>query len=288
MEHVCICLRYYGKELGRIIETLFDIAQVFDGDEDGAANSETLTKKIVAPIIENNIPLLDCLGLETDGTSVYRGAHESVLQGVRVYNQLIEGFLCFCHVLSLVSRDAMSVYQDFEQTPHLLHNYFKRSPKKDSRREVLHTKLETESKKMVNPTPIRWLSFFESILCMTSCWAMLETFFRNECSNRLTRNNDAVILEKYFCDPSSKAQHFVNLRVFSKLYVVEKKLQTEKYLYTSGRRLSRELYVVLLRMIMNENDIKTRPLEEVNPARVDQMKPEEQLTFGPDCYRYSQ
>ncbi|KAJ8666629.1 hypothetical protein QAD02_008291 [Eretmocerus hayati] len=132
-----------------------------------------------------------------------------------------------------------------------------------------------------NPTPIRWLSFFESTLCITACWTMLETFFRHECSNPLTRNNDAVTLEEYFSDPLSKAQHFMNLQVFPKLYVVEKELQTEKYLYTSGRRLSRELYVFLLRMIMKEDYIMTRPLEEVNLARTNQMNRLEQSTLDP-------
>ncbi|KAJ8683090.1 hypothetical protein QAD02_018882 [Eretmocerus hayati] len=280
-EHVCICLRYYDSQAARIVEILFDIISVFDGDENQAANSDTLTGKIVAPFFKHNIPLKDCLGLETDGAAVYRGAHESVLQKIRLYNELIEGWLCFCHVLHLVGRHSMPMSEDFEQIPHLLYMYFRRSPKKDSRRLVLQLKLESEVLKMINPTIIRWLSFFASNLRVSSCWTMLETFFEKECKNPLTTNSDALVLEKYFRDPLSKAQHFMNLQVFSKLYVVEKKLQTEDYLYTSGRRLIRELYIVLLLMFMPREYVMTRPLELVNPASKAHMKPASQLSLDP-------
>ncbi|KAJ8680725.1 hypothetical protein QAD02_016512 [Eretmocerus hayati] len=285
MEMIVIALRYFDRDKGQIVEVLFEVFLVYDGDEFATADADTVSDKIEGKFVQNNIPLEDCLALETDGAPVFQGGNRSVLQRIRVHNVLIDGYTCYCHVVHLVPKDSMNTqFKNFEEIPHLLYTWCKRSPKKDNRRLVLQLKLHTEALKMENPTVIRWLSFFKSWLRITRLYSMLEKLARTEKNNEA--NDEAVKLDKYFSTPSNKPQHFFFLQVFSKFYIVEKKLQSGDALPAAGRKLIRDLFIYLLELYMYRAYIMSRPLQMVNPASIAHMKPAGQLSLDPLVRRY--
>ena len=179
---LCIVIRYFDDQIGRIHDSLWDIVPAFDGDENQKVDAQTIVDKVISTFNSDNVPLNNIFAFCSDTCNLMMGNRSSVstklmeiIPGIRIVK-------CSAHIQHLCAQDALKIVPSiYNQIVHQLHNYFAHSSKRLYRFDVLQIKSGVPALKILKPANTRWLSYFQCINRILSRWTVLIQYFESEC-----------------------------------------------------------------------------------------------------------
>lgn len=179
---LCICIRYYDKDLKKITDRFFDLIKVVDSTAEG------LYKLITNCFEENSIPLKNVLGFGSDGASVLWGNPDSERArnaqqrnvGAFLKKDIPHIFLlrCICHSFNLICSDACEALpRGIEEFVRDVYNYIQGSPKRIAEFEKIQVLHDLKPRKLLHNCATRWLSVLPAVKRILENWDALNTYF---------------------------------------------------------------------------------------------------------------
>lgn len=109
---MCIVVRVYDPETGKISSLLWELRPLFEKDDFDAANQgatgAAIYNSITKSFLDRNVPLNNIIGFASDGASVMMGQHNSVASRFMANNPGITILKCICHSLHLCASEELA------------------------------------------------------------------------------------------------------------------------------------------------------------------------------------
>ncbi|XP_017893309.1 uncharacterized protein LOC108632933 isoform X2 [Ceratina calcarata] len=205
--HLCILARYVNK--GKINTYVLDYLHIKDG------TAENLYKCLMYALETHNLNVNNIVGVCADNASIIVGKNNSVLSRLLENNKEIAVFPRVCHSIHIIAYEATKCLPSYvESFLHKIHTYFTKNPRKQVNGQRI-------MKKIVQPSPTRWLALTEYIKSILIQWDLLHTLFEktvSEAESNLARD----ILDRLNCKLTKAYLQFLSrmLSVTAKFNVI--------------------------------------------------------------------
>jgi hypothetical protein len=127
-KNICLCVRYFNEDSGKISSNFLSLIQCFQNNPDEAnkgATAETIYNKVVNALKSENIPLENLVGFGSDGCNTMFGSQNSVVSRLKAHFPGIIVQKCVRHSLHLCASEACKVLpRQYEDLAREVYNFF--------------------------------------------------------------------------------------------------------------------------------------------------------------------
>lgn len=275
---MCVVVRYYCKQQGRIVSKFWDLIQIF-GDEkaEHRSTAEHLYNAILKSFRDHSIPIENIIGFGSDGCNTMMGCHNSVSSRFRVECPGIIIIKCICHSLHLCASDACKqLPPQCEKLVRDIYNYFGSSSKRQSDLREFQSFANVEIHKILRPSQTRWLSLLAVVDRIIEQWSVLTLYF----NAKWLEDNTCQEIHHHLNDPIMKAYFYFLNWMLPKFTKVNTFFQSENPVVTLVHGKMNELYSELLTTYMTPTYIKTTDLDKINPTDENNFKSLDEIYLG--------
>ncbi|CAG4962241.1 unnamed protein product [Parnassius apollo] len=265
---MCVVVKYYDPNLGRIVSRFWDLIQIFDDKKAGtsgdySATAEKLFNSIIKSFRDKNIPLENTIGFGSDGCNMMMGCHNSVSSRFRQLCPGITVIKCLCHSLHLCASDAFKeLPHDAEKLTRMIYNYFKNSSKRQAELKEFQVFTDTNIHKLLRPAQTRWLSLSSVVNRIMEQWDALRLYF----DDKWLEDQDCQAIHILLNDHIIKAYFYFLCWMLPKFTRVNVYFQSEDPVIIEAHNKMKELYRELLSLYITPNHLKNTPLDAIDPT----------------------
>ncbi|CAG5090686.1 Similar to ZNF862: Zinc finger protein 862 (Homo sapiens) [Cotesia congregata] len=255
---LCIIVRYYDEDLGRIVSHFWELCKIFNDDsKEVSTTAQHLFNCVRESFQRFSVSFDKIIGFGSDGCNAIMGKNNSVRTRFGKCCPNIYIMTCICHSLHLCASEACdSIPSDCEKLFHSIYNHFSSSCKRQHEFKQYQQFLELKNHKILRPVEIRWLSVTAVVT------RLLET---KTTSTTINFETEELILQQ-LNDPIIKLYYHFLEWILPKFSSLNKLFQSEKPLITVVHKTMSSTYVELLKNFMVANYVNKTPLSEINPA----------------------
>jgi len=113
VKQACIVVRYFSRDIGKIVSHFFDLANIFYPDNHEVAyegaTGKNLYNCLITAFNDCNIPSDNIIGFGSDGCNSMMGANNSVASRMIQNYPGISIWTCICHSLHLCASEACKI-----------------------------------------------------------------------------------------------------------------------------------------------------------------------------------
>ncbi|CAD6214268.1 GSCOCG00011144001-RA-CDS [Cotesia congregata] len=157
---LCIIVRYYDEDLGRIVSHFWELCKIFNDDsKEVSTTAQHLFNCVRESFQRFSVSFDKIIGFGSDGCNAIMGKNNSVRTRFGKCCPNIYIMTCICHSLHLCASEACdSIPSDCEKLFHSIYNHFSSSCKRQHEFKQYQQFLELKNHKILRPVEIRWLS----------------------------------------------------------------------------------------------------------------------------------
>ena len=258
---LCVEVRYFDNELGKITERLWDLVAVYE-DEHSRCDAEQTAERILNSL--EGLPLQNVVAYCSDTVNVMMGSKNSVATILKEAIPHLVIVKCACHIENLCALHAMaSIPPKFRQFIHNVHTYMNsKSSQRLNRWYTLQQNAHLDPIHILKPGFTRWLSFVDSLRSMLRRYNLLVLFIEKEYAMKKKGDSDTIdALHEAIHDPLTELYVKFLYEVLSKFTSVNARMQSISPQF-SAAELSplAQLYYDTLSLYMNQTYLMSTQL----------------------------
>lgn len=280
---LCICVRFFHPNIGKIVTLFWNLVQLFSGDEPNEANigatSERLFSAIQAEFSSKDIPLANIIGFASDGCNTMFGKHNSVASKLK---EALPGIMvqkCICHSLHLCASEACkNLPRRCEDMARNIYNFFKSSAKRQAMFKEFQVFCNADPHQILRPAQTRWLSLLSVVKRILEQWEPLRLFFTSSYIE-----HRVLASEEIYNDLNNKAIKLFYLFlewVLPKFVDLNKYFQSEKVVIIKVHTQMVNTYKDLLLTYMDPQYIRQTDIEKIDPENNSKFVPVNNMYLG--------
>ncbi|XP_043271187.1 uncharacterized protein [Venturia canescens] len=277
---LCIIVRFYDAEEGKVVSRFWELCQIFEKDTNiDKASAEHLFNFLVASFEKRDVPFANVIGFASDGCSTMMGCNNSVASRFQSYCRGISIFKCICHSMHLCASEACKAFpRACEDLARNVYNFFKSSSKRQFELQQFQSFLDLKIHKMLHPSQTRWLSLEAVVKRLIEQWEALKLFFIEK---RFTERLAAVDTILFWLDDPLFRMFYLFLEwVLPKFTQLNKLFQSEKPVITTMYDSISSTYIELLKSYMDSDYINKTDIQNIDPSKADKFLSPEQMYLG--------
>ncbi|XP_033325791.2 uncharacterized protein LOC117220178 isoform X1 [Megalopta genalis] len=169
-KNLCILVRYVDE--GAIVTYLLDYIKI------SKSNAENLYKCFIYALQKNNLDIANLVGVCIDNANVMLEKHNSFVSRILAKNSEVVIVPCTCHCMHLIAYSATKCLPtEIVSVIYKIYNYFSRSPKRQNMWNETFKIFNIGERKIIQPSPTRWLMLRKSINIILMQFPALVQFF---------------------------------------------------------------------------------------------------------------
>ncbi|CAH2096117.1 unnamed protein product [Euphydryas editha] len=260
---ICVVVRYYDCNQGKIISRFWDLVQLFEfSQNDYSANANHLFSLVIKSFDKYSVPLDNIIGFGSDGCNTMMGCRNSVSSQFREKCPGITVIKSIYHSLHLCASDASKqLPPDGETLARAIHNFFKLSSKRQAEFKDFQLFTETEIHKILRPSQTRWLSLDSLVKRILEQWDALRLYF----DGKWLEDSDCFEIHKSLQDPVIKGYYYFLAWILPKFTNINTYFQSESTVIIDMHDKMAQLYRELLASFMLPSHVQTTKLDEIDP-----------------------
>lgn len=261
---MCVVVRYYDCNHGKILSRFWDLIQLFEYSQNNySANAHHLFNLVIQSFEKYSIPLDNIVGFGSDGCNTMMGCRNSISSLFREKCPGITVLKCICHSLHLCASDASKkLPPDTEKFARAIYNYFKLSSKRQAEFKDFQLFTETEVHKILRPAQTRWLSLVSVVNRILEQWDALRLYF----DGKWLEDSECLDIHKSLQDPITKAYYYFLAWILPKFTDVNKYFQSESTVIIDMHDKMAQLYRELLSSFMLRSYVQVTKLDDIDPT----------------------
>jgi hypothetical protein len=283
LKTLCVCVRFFHPEMGKVLTLFWKLIQIFSGDEPDKAHegatADRLFNEIQSALSSSDIPLKNLVGFASDGCNTMFGRVNSVASKLISANPGIIVQKCICHSLHLCASEACKCLPRLcEDLARNIYSFFKNSAKRQAMLKEFQIFCNVDPHKILRPAQTRWLSLLSVVRRILEQWEPLKLFFtENYMEHRLLASEEIynalnnLEIKLFFI--------FLNW-VLPKFVDLNKYFQSEKVVILNLHEKMADTYKDLLLSYMQPNYVRQTDIENIDPANNSQFTPYENMYLG--------
>ena len=179
-KYLCLCIKYFSLNQNRTVTNFLGLIELHKAD------AKTLYSLVIKFLEEINLPLINLIGLGTDGGSNLCGKNNSLYTLLRADVPKLQLIRCVCHALNLAASAAADEFPaSVEFLLREVYNWFIHSPNRKSDYMLTWNTLnkiddEENSKdfrQFVKLSATRWLARYNAVKIILEHYFELKVFF---------------------------------------------------------------------------------------------------------------
>lgn len=283
VKQACIVVRYFNRDIGKIVSHFFDLANIFDPNNHEVAYEGATGKNLYNCLIKAfndcNIPSDNIIGFGSDGCNSMMGANNSVASRMIQNFPGISIWTCICHSLHLCASEACKILpKRCEDLARQVYSFFSMSSKRSAQFVEFQEFCSTPIHKLLHPSQTRWLSLHMVVSRLLEQWDPLILYFRDKLlSERL------ITLENIYNslnDPLIKLIYMFLDFVLPKFTSLNSFFQSSSVVITQLHDKVVGTFKELLICFMDPNYVNKTLINEINPENSQHYLPFTQIYLG--------
>nr|XP_033322899.1 uncharacterized protein LOC117218532 [Megalopta genalis] len=181
-KNLCFLIRYFDE--GMIKTYLLDYMKISE------STAENLFKCLIYSLQKNKLNIKNVVGVCANNANGMLGKHNSFASKILATNDEIAIIPCTCHCIHLVAHNATKCLPNESiEIVHKISTYFSRSSKRQAMLQDMQKICNIVQKRIIQPTPTRWLALANSVNIILKQWSGLIDFFAEA---KLSENTQLV------------------------------------------------------------------------------------------------
>jgi len=283
IKQACIVVRYFNRDIGRIVSHFFELSNVFEPKNyqkaHEGATGKNLYDCLYKSFAENNIPFNNVIGFGSDGCNSMMGAHNSVASRMRESCPGISIWTCICHSLHLCASEACKVLpKRCEDLARNVYSFFSMSSKRSAQFVQFQEFCSTPVHKLLHPSQTRWLSLHLVVSRVLEQWDALLLYFQDKHLNE--RLTIAESIYSTLTDPLIRLVFLFLNWILPKFTSLNSFFQSSSVVITQLHDKMISTYKDILSCFMRPNYINKTPINDIDPENDKQYIPFTQMYLG--------
>lgn len=163
--YMCLNVRYIDNQKQKIVDTLWELVQVYNNDEKKKATAENLYEKIVSTFTVVRVDPKNIIAFCSDGANVMKGYKNSVLTRFENMNPNVIHIQCKYHIEHLCARDGVKVFpKEYVNMCSAIYNYISSGASRMNKWKVVKKRMGVRPLIILKPYATRWLEYYNDIL----------------------------------------------------------------------------------------------------------------------------
>jgi len=185
IKQACVEVRYFNKDVGKIVNHFFELSSVFGPNDYNkafeGATGKNLYNSLIKGFTDNNIPSENVIGFGSDGRNSMMFSNNSVASRMIHNFPGITIWTCICHSLHLCASEAgKSLPKRCEDLARSVFSFFSMSSKRSAQFVQFQEFCSTPIHKLLHPSQTRWLSLQLVVHRLLEQWDALVLYFNDK------------------------------------------------------------------------------------------------------------